>query len=185
MSSTVASSPWAAPSKTTTPAPALGRVLARGGVQWVLKPNCSISPRQLGGVYLSLCLLSMLVSALFFWQGAPFVAAFAGIELLAVGLALLVFARHAADQEILTLQGDVLAVRRQLGSRHEDFELPLAWLSVEPAAGQGSLVQLRGRGQQLLVGRFLRPHHRSLLAAELRLAQRRALGAVANPNDTN
>jgi uncharacterized membrane protein len=154
-------------------------------MQWVLKPNCSISPRQLGAVYLSLCLVSMVISAFFVWHGAPFVAAFAGIELLAVGLALLVFARHAADQEVLTLQADVLTVQRVLGNSHESFELPLAWLSVEPAAGQGSLVQLRGRGQQLHVGRFLRPHQRGQLAVELRLAQRRALAAVASPDHTN
>jgi uncharacterized membrane protein len=185
MSSTAASAPWAAPLRQATSTPTLGRLLAGGGMQWSFKPNCSITPAQLGLVYLSLCALSMLIAAFFYWQGAPFVAAFAGIELLALGLALLVFARHVGDHEILTLQGSLLAVRRQLGTRQQDFELPLAWLSVEPAAGQGSLVQLRGRGQQLHVGRFLRPHQRAALALELRLAQRRALAAVASPDHKN
>lgn len=144
-------------------------------MQWLLKPNCSMSPRQLGGVYLSLCAVAALIGGFFYAQGAPWVAAFAGAELLALGVALLVFARHAADRETITLQHGHLRVQRAHGGRTTEHELPLQWLVVEPAAGQGSLVQLRGRGQQLCVGRYLRPHERAALAQELRAAQRQAL----------
>jgi uncharacterized membrane protein len=152
-------------------------------MQWLLKPNCSMSPRQLGGVYLSLCVVAALISGFFYAQGAPWIAAFAGIELLALGAALLVFARHAGDRETLTLADGLLRVHSANGNRSTEHELPLQWLAIEPAAGQGSLVQLRGRGQQVRVGRFLRPEQRATLALELRQAQRLALAAAAAPHE--
>jgi uncharacterized membrane protein len=179
MSATFAPSHWPAHSGGPAPRRELGQMLDGGGVQWLLKPNCSMSPRQLAGVYLSLCVVGALISGFFYAQGAPWVAAFAGLELLALGTALLVFARHTGDREIITLAHGWLHVQRAHGSRTEEHTLALPWLAVEPAAGQGSLVQLRGRGQQVRVGRFLRPDQRNTLALELRQALRRALAAQA------
>lgn len=189
MSATFAPSHWPVSNGMRATQRRLGRVLdtepgsADRGMRWLLKPNCSMSPRQLGGVYLSLCAVAALIGGFFYAQGAPWVAAFAGAELLALGVALLVFARHAGDRETITLRHRLLHVQRTQGSRTTEHELPLQWLVVEPAAGQGSLVQLRGRGQQLCVGRFLRPHERAMLAQELREAQRLAL-ASGNAADT-
>ena len=145
------------------------------GTEWLLKRNCSITPQQLASVYASLCVVSCLIAGFFFWQGAPFVAAFAGLELLAVGAAMLVFARHAGDRETLTLLGRSLRVERCIGNRVELTEMAADWLTVEPAAGQGSLVQLSGRGHRVQVGRFLRPELRGAFAHELRLTLRQSL----------
>ena len=181
------------------PAPVFGRrLLAAGtaagtaaepgdgvGTEWLFKPNCSITPRQLASVYASLCAVSCLIAGFFFWQGAPFVAAFAGLELLAVGAAMLVFARHAGDRETLTLVGRSLRVERCTGNRVEHTELAADWLTVEPAAGQGSLVQLRGRGIRVQVGSFLRPELRVAFAQELRQALRQAPVGQGPENDSN
>lgn len=181
MSATYAPSPWPAPA---VPAAHAGwrfgreeRVEGTPGrtvLRWVLKRNCSISPRQLGAVYLSLCVLSALISAGFWMHGAPVVVMFAGVELLLVGLALLVYARHAGDREVLTLAGRSLAVEQQWGTRLERADFNADWLVIEPAAGQGSLVELSERGRRLRVGRFLRPDARAAFAQELRRALRRA-----------
>lgn len=143
-------------------------------VQWLLKRNCSLRPRQLLGVYLGLCVVSLGIGGFFFVQGAPFVMAFAGLELLMVGVALLVFARHAGDRETLTLVGRRVHVEQCFGSRVERTDFAAEWLTVEPAAGQGSLVELAGQGRSVRVGRFLRPELRGAFARELRLALRRA-----------
>jgi len=145
-------------------------------MQWLLKRNCSITPRQLGRVYLSLCAVSLAIACFFFVQGATLVLAFAGIELIAVGVALLVFARHAADRETLTLIGKHLQVEQCYGNRVARADFSADWLTVEPAAGQGSLVQLSGRGQTVRVGRFVRPELRADFARELRRALRRPTG---------
>ena len=146
----------------------------RSSLQWVLKRNCSITPRQLGTVYLSLCMLAVVISAGFWMQGAPVVTLFAAIELICVGTALLVYAHHAGDREVLTLAGRELAVETRQGSRTQHLNFGADWLVVEPCAGQGSLVELSGRGQTVRVGRFLRPEMRAAFANELRRALRRA-----------
>lgn len=153
-------------------------------LEWLLRRNCSISPRQLLGFYVSLCVISLCIALFFLSQGAPFVLVFAGIELAAVGVALLVFARHAGDREILTLDGRLLRVEQQVGNRVARTDFTAEWLTVEPAAGQGSLVQLSGEGRSVRVGRFLRPELRPAFARELRRALRRAPGPGPASNET-
>lgn len=144
------------------------------GTRWLFKRNCSISPGNLLAVYLGLCTVSLTVGLAFFFQGAPFVLGFAGLELFCVGLALLVSARHAGDRETLTLRGRTLRVEQLCANRLTSTDFMAEWLTVEPAAGQGSLVELAGQGRSVRVGRFLRPELRALFARELRVALRRA-----------
>ena len=157
----------------------------RPSLQWSLRRNCSLTPQQLGSAFLFLCTVSMLIAAVFFWQGAPYVAAFAGLELLAVGLAMLIFARHAGDRETLTLVGNLLFVEQCVGPRVELVQLATDWLRVEPAAGQGSLVQISGGGRAVRVGRHLRPELRGAFAQELRQALRQSPGSSGPQNDSN
>ena len=185
----IAHSPWPAPRPRRAAGWRFGNELQLDGaagrrtvLQWVFKPNCSITPRQLGTVYLSLCLVALVISAGFWWHGARVITAFAGVELLAVGLALLVYARHAGDREVLTLAGRSLAVEQRWGSRVECADFPADWLSVEPAAGQGSLVELSARGRTMRVGRHLRPDQRGAFAQELRSALR--CGAEKSGSET-
>lgn len=174
MSATLAPAPWPA---AAAGSPRMGHdACGPDGptVRWVLRRNCSVTPRQLGAFYLSLCVLSGVIAAGFAWQGAAVVLAFAGIELLAVGAALLVYARHARDGDTLTLSGQWLAVEQACGAHvaHTRFRAP--WVSVEPRAGDGSLVEIRGEGRRVCVGRFVRPERRAALAREIRQALREA-----------
>jgi uncharacterized membrane protein len=141
-------------------------------LQWLLKRNCSLTPTQLFGSYAVLCAVSLAISLGFAWHGAAAVLAFAGIELVLVGVALLVYARHAADQERITLVGDALTVEHWHGSQTQTTQFRAAWVRVEPQAGEGSLVELSGDGRQSHVGRYLRPELREPLARELRAALR-------------
>lgn len=154
-------------------------------LQWLLRRNCSITPAQLALVYLSLCIVSVLIGGFFFMQGAPVVLAFAGLELLLVGVALTLFARHAGDRETLTLVGRSLHVEQRVGSHVERTDFAADWLHVEPAGGQGSLVQLSGKGQRVRVGRFLRPELRGAFARELRHALRRTPAQAGTEIDPN
>ena len=186
MTATFAPRSWPMPPGTPRSGPWLfGHEVTLAGLpalQWLLRPNCSVTPRQVGLMYLSLCCVSLLIGAFFFVQGAPFVLAFAGLELAGVGVALLAFARHAGDRETLTLVGRLLQVEQCIGSRVQRTEFGADWLRVEPAAGQGSLVELSGRGQRLRVGRFLRPEQRGAFARELRQALRRAAAGASDSN---
>ena len=142
------------------------------GLQWVLKRNCSISPGQLFGTYLALCSVSLVIALGFTWQGAAPVLAFAAVEMLLVGAALLVYAHHAADQERIVLAGGELSVEHRRGAVTQTTLFRAAWVRVEPRHGEGSLVQVSADGQQACVGRYLRAELRTPLARELRAALR-------------
>lgn len=154
-------------------------------MQWVLRRNCSVTPRQLGAFYLSVCLVSLLIASGFALHGAPVVLAFAGLELVMLGIALLVYARHATDADTLTLSGPTLSVEQTDGSVCRTARFRAEWVAVEPTHGDGSLVELSGQGQRVRIGRFLRPEMRAAFAQELRLALRTARTApVASPDST-
>ena len=116
-----------------------------------------------------------LASPLAFWSvGAPAVLAFAGLELLLLGAAFALYARHAADCETITLAGRELASSTAAASGVERASFRAEWVRVEPASGDGSLVEVSGEGQRACVGRYVRPELRAQLAQELRLALRAA-----------
>lgn len=143
-------------------------------VSWRLQRNCSVTPAQLLAVYLMLCGLSLAIGVFFWLQGAALVLAFAGLELLAVGVAFVVYARHATDGEWISLHGTCLVVERETGGRRERAEFERQWVRVEPKAGEHSLIELSGRGRKMEVGRYVRPELRQVLAGEIRRALRTA-----------
>jgi len=142
-------------------------------VQWLLRRNCSTTPTQLGAFYLSLCVWSLAIGAAFWWHGATLVLPFAGIEILAIGAALLIYARHAGDRERVTLTSGRLSVECTVGRRTDHVDFAPAWVRVEPAHGERSLIELSGEGKRIAIGRFVRPELRRALADELRAALRR------------
>ena len=152
--------------------PRLGTPGAAGAVEWLLKRNCSITPAQLLAAYGGLCVLSLGVAAIFWVFGARLVMPFTGCELLAVGVAVLAYARHACDRERIALADGRLVVERHDGAHVERVEFAQAGVRVEPDAGARSLVELSGRRGRVAVGRFLRPELRPLLADEMREALR-------------
>ncbi|WKB52062.1 DUF2244 domain-containing protein [Eleftheria terrae] len=141
-------------------------------VEWVLKRNCSMSPRQLLAVFGSLCAVSLGIASFFWAQGAGWVMPFAWAEVIALGVALRVYARHAGDRERIALKAGCLRIEREDGRRTECFEFIPAWVRIEPRQHTGDLIAVWGRGQRIEIGRHLRPDQRSRLAEELRSALR-------------
>lgn len=150
-----------------------------GGVQWVLRRNCSMTPGQLAGFYASVCVVSLGIALGFAFNGAPVVLWFAGIELVLLAFALLFYARHATDVDTVTLSGQDLTVDQSFGSVHTSARFRAPWVSVEPSQGDGSLIELSGQGQVARVGRFLRPEARADFARELRSALRHSVQSTS------
>ena len=121
-----------------------------------------------------LCGVSLGIGLLFWMQGAGMVLAFAGLELLAVGLAFLVYARHASDGESISLEGSSLVVELETAGRKERAEFERHWVRIEPKAGDLSLIEVSARGRKMEIGRFVRPELRQVLAGEIRRALRAA-----------
>lgn len=149
-------------------------------VQWSMRRNCSCTPRQMLIFFASLCVVSLGIGTLFWVQGATLVMPFVWLELLAVGAAMLLFARHAADRESIHLRAGRLSVELVSGSHVECVEFTPAWVRVEPEHGDRSLIELSGEGRRIVVGRFVRPEMRRQLADEFRWALRRWQGQHAD-----
>lgn len=144
------------------------------GLEWSLKRNCSVTPAQLGWLYASMCVVSLGVAGFFWLQGATLVLPFAVLELVAVGAAFLAYARHATDGERIHLREGRLVVEQETAGRMKRSEFVRDWVQIEPHGGNGLMIEVRGGGQTVKLGRFLRPELRPVLAREIRQALRGA-----------
>lgn len=146
--------------------------------EWILKRNCSISPCQLLTVYLALCMTSLLVAMPFAVHGAWYILGFSVLEMLAVGTAFLMYARHANDREHIELIDDCLLVELIEVEQVRQFRLDPRHTRVEPPASERALIGLQSDGEKVEVGRFLTEWKRRELARELQsaLALRRQTG---------
>lgn len=141
----------------------------RGGFSLTLKRNCSISPAALLRIYAALSAVVLGVAAVLAASGAPLVLPFAGLEVMGLGVAFLLYARHAADYERIELAGGRLKVEVAEAERTSRYDLDAsrARICLEKEAGYGVRVVLREAGQELEVGRHLEAEARAEFAAEL------------------
>jgi len=137
----------------------------RDGFSLTLKRNCSISPAGLLGVFAALAATVLGIGAGFAAAGAWLILPFAGLEVLALGAAFAVCARHAADYERIELRSGRLTVEvadAQQTARYQ-LEARRARLRLEKDAR----VMLQGAQQELELGRHLDAEARLRFASEL------------------
>ena len=141
--------------------------------EWTLQRNCSLSPRQVALAYAVLCAGSLAVAVAFLLHGIWFVLAFSLVELALVGLAMLVYARHATDHEHIALSDASLLVECVQADHIEHVRLDPLWTRViVPDERRRSLVALESRGVKVEIGRFVTDARRRQVARELRQALR-------------
>ena len=145
---------------------------------WHLRRNCSVTPRQMLGLYLSLCGVSLGIGLGFWWMGARMVIGFAGLELLALGVAFLAYARHAADGETVSWPDGHLIVERERAGRRERLEFGGAQVRIADTTHGDGLIEVSAQGRRVRIGCHVRPEWRPALAGEMRSALR-AGGHVA------
>jgi uncharacterized membrane protein len=142
--------------------------------EWLLKRNCSLSPRQLGIAYALLCSGALGIALIFVLQGIWFVFAFAVLELSGIACALLHYARHALDHEHIALTDHCLLVERVLGGHREQIRLDPAWTRIAlPDQRRRALIRIESRGVRVEVGGFVSDAIRQQVAQELRGELRR------------
>lgn len=150
--------------------------------EWLMKRNCSMTPRQALLVYALLCAATLGIAVVFTLRGAWMVLAFALLETAAVGAALLHYCRHALDHERVLLDGGGLLVETADGARRSRVRLDPGHARVDlPDAGMRTLVVIEARGVRVEIGRFLTPSGRLELVRALRSALRGASLLYAEP----
>lgn len=136
--------------------------------EWHLKRNCSLSPRQVMQAYGMLCAFVFVIGGVFALQGIWFVFAFAVIEIGAVVLALLHYARHATDQEHIALSESCLLVERIEAGQLRQVTLDPHWTKIVLPGRRRSLILLESRGVQVEIGGFVSVEARHQFGLELR-----------------
>jgi len=137
----------------------------RGGFSLTLKRNCSISPSGLAGVFVALAVLVLAIGTGFAIAGAWLILPFAGLEVLLLGGAFLLHARHATDYERIALERGWLRVEVVEGRRRARYELDVRRVRIEI---EDSRVVLREAGEALELGRHLDEQSRRVFGAELK-----------------
>jgi uncharacterized membrane protein len=100
--------------------------------QWFLRRNCSVTPRQLGYIYLSLCVVSLGTGVVFWFQGATLILPIAWLELMVVGAAFLMYARHATDGETIRLTDGQLVIEQESAGKLSRCEFRREWSLPRP-----------------------------------------------------
>jgi uncharacterized membrane protein len=139
-----------------------------GHREWLMKRNCSLTPRQLGLSYLVLCAASFGVASIWLLRGTWVVLAFSMIEMMAAAVAWFIYARHATDHEYVRLTETCLLVNQMEAGRILTVRLDPRQTRISPPACYGAMVQLEAPGTRIEVGRHVWPSRRRQLADELR-----------------
>lgn len=122
---------------------------------WIMKRNCSLTPKQLGLFYLSIVSFSLLVAIFFLMIGVWMIIIFTLIELTVLTIALCVYTRHAIDYEKITIIGKQILVERSWGGKVEVEELNAVWAKlVHKKDSRGGLV-LATSTREVPIGYFL------------------------------
>jgi uncharacterized membrane protein len=142
--------------------------------EWILKRNCSLSPRQFLSLLGSLAVVSMGVASIFAFSGAWWILVFAFVEVAALAAAFVVYARHAGDYERIVVTPDALIIEFNSGTQVVRQQAHPAFSRVEypyPGHGPGSgdpLIGVAMAGKAVEVGRFVPRLKRESLAQEIR-----------------
>jgi uncharacterized membrane protein len=121
-----------------------------------------MSPAGLAKVFGALAVLVLAIGAGFAAMGAWLILPFAGLEVLLLGAAFVLYARHAADYERIEVESGHLTVEVADGGRTARHHLD----DVRVALEEGRVL-LRGTKEELEIGRHLGAEARVELAAEL------------------
>ena len=129
-----------------------------------------MTARQMIGFYLSLVAVSSSIALGLAVYGAWMVLPFWGIDLAAVGVALLVMDRRSGDFERVSLTAGELIVEVSTAGHSQVIPMNRHWVRVESEDGFRYRLFLAQHGRRLVVGRFIGDAERRRFGQELRSA---------------
>lgn len=134
---------------------------------WLMKRNCSFSPKQVGVFYLSIVCFSLLVATYFLLIGVWMVIIFTSIEILALTFALYIYSRHALDYEKITIVGKQLQFERSWGGKIQSYEFNTIWTKlIRSESTSGDLV-LKTSTKEVPIGFFIGANEQAQFEKEL------------------
>ena len=144
-------------------------------VEFICRRNCSIGPRAMIFVFASLAAVSFGIGATFAALGPWLVLPFAGLEMVALGLAFMLCARGAGDFERIRILPHLLTVEHVRSGRQVVHQFNPHWAKLEIARGSLSIrVLLSQAGRTLELGQYLGFQQRSAFATAFKAAYGKA-----------
>ena len=134
---------------------------------WLMKRNCSFSPKQVGVFYLSIVCFSLLVAIYFLFIGVWMVIIFTSIEILALTFALYIYSRHALDYEKITIVGKQLLFERSWGGKVQSHEFNTIWTKLVRSESTGRDLVLKTSAQEVPIGFFIGANEQAQFEKEL------------------
>lgn len=138
----------------------------------VIRPNCSLSWQRTVAVYCGICLVSLTIALGFSLLGFWLILPFAGLELIALAGGFYVCALRSSTREVISIQGETIAVQKGRSTPQESTRFPRAWARVEltgPAQrGYPTRLLICSHGRSVEIGHCLNDSERSRLAEQLR-----------------
>jgi uncharacterized membrane protein len=136
--------------------------------EWLLKRNCSLTPRQSIFAYAAPCVMALIVAAIFTLHGAWYVMAYAILESILVALFFLHYARHATDCEHIVLLDDCLLIERIEADQVQRIRLDPYWTHITLPSHPQDLIRLESKGVKVEVGRFVAKSKRRRIGRQIK-----------------
>ncbi len=160
--------------ETTTPAETPG-----GDFQAFIRRNTAMTPRDMGVVVICFAVVAVTISLSFLALGFWLILPFAGLEVLAVAMAVAFAVRGASDYESITVTEDTVEIVQHRRGTTETHAFQRYWTRVRQQQGAGRLQPMRlligSHGRYVAIGSALTEEAKKQLARQLSDAMRRPL----------
>lgn len=139
---------------------------------FIIMPNQAMSWPRLVCIYGIFAGFTLGIAAGFFARGFILILPFAGLELLALGIALYISARRGGVREVVTITAETVRIETGRNAPEQCHEFKRPWLQVVLRRSQNnwypSRLLIRSHGRSVEIGRFLNEGERLSLAGQLR-----------------
>jgi uncharacterized membrane protein len=138
----------------------------------VIRPNRSLTRRQLQLVFLVIAVVCLSIASMFAVLGMWPVLPFAGAEVIAVGIGFYLSAVGGRETEVVSVNSDEVAVEKGRNRLTERWVLQRAWAQIRLLPPRirwyPTRLVIRPHGREVELGGFLNEDERRQLAGELR-----------------
>ncbi|MFK7814720.1 MAG: DUF2244 domain-containing protein [Gammaproteobacteria bacterium] len=140
-------------------------------MRFIVRRNQSLSWRGNKLFIYFMAAISFAIAGMFALKGAWLILPFAGLEILALSAGLYVCNLHGRDQEVVTIEDDLVRVEKGRKKPSEVWQFERAWVNLElvnsPLQGHPSKLLIRSKGKETEIGKCLTDGERKSLSDSL------------------
>lgn len=140
--------------------------------RFMIRPNCSLPWRETVQFYLGMVIVSFSIAIAFAMKGMWLILPFAGLEMLALGVALYIVSRRGMRWQMLNIHENCVDIIECVDKSESRHSFQRAWVQVRFEAatvkGHPSRLLLGSHGRTTEIGEYLTEIEKQQLAQQLR-----------------